>query len=1067
LGARVMSHDESLHTLYSQYLAVGRGYTHTPLMHGPFLFHITALSYFLFGDSDFTARLPFAIFGIALVMMPLLFKRQLGREGALIACLLILISPSLLYHARYIRQEATVLVWTFLTALCIWRFFETRQNGWLLGMAAVLGFHGSDKSTSFLTVALFVTFLVPLALWQLYRARNNRRDMLNAVYFALVAGAMMLISTVAFELINGRISGLLGVQSIATEAATLAVNVQTIIYLAAMLALTGLTGYLFFTILRRLFGEWLPVAYDKAPAWSLIVVMVFTTSFMGTPALLLVLNPLWKAVGGVALIDVSLLGQDINIKTNPQVISTMLALGLAVAMVGVVIGLLWNWRLTLASIGIFLGITVPLFTTLFTNTGGIGTGFVGQLGYWMAQQEVMRGNQPLYYYLMVVPMYEYVSVLGLICAIVYLSIEIVVRGWFGKAGLQAKLREHLFPLMLVWWSIATWIIYTIAGEKMPWLTVHFALPQILLTGWLLQRAVNAISFRDGISPDNRARAWAVAGAGLLAVLFTVRLLSILGKYDPQAGSASLITSLANALIAVLVISIGVYLLRQLLSRGRLAAYGLVAFAFLSVLTVRTAVMASYLYYDYTREFLFYAHGAPGVKIITNQLDDLSRRLGTSNTLTVGYTQETSWPMSWYMRSYPGQRFLGAELPSDVDTLQVIIASQQDAKYAQWTEQLAENYTRFDYTMVWWPMEDYRDLNWERISYSLVNPRAREALWEIAFNRNFQPYAEIFNKTSLTADTWSPSHRITMFVRNDITQQVWDYRTGAVASGSTQQGPRLQQPSGIAFGPEGARWAVDHKANRVFKLDEANGVEITVGGAGNQPGKFNDPWGLAIDTNGYVYVADTFNHRIQKLDPTGGVLFAWGAPGATDAPGSGRETQFFGPRDILIDGQGRLLVADTGNKRIQVFDSEGNFVAQFGKAGAGDGEFNEPVGLALDREGNIYVADTWNKRVQVWSPDFTFVRSFPVPAWETMDVNTLQSVEHKPYMAINDNTLYVSSPRTGQVLGFSLAGQPKELPAITFGPEDWPTGIEVHEGRLFVTNARSAAIVEFPLDANAQ
>ena len=42
LGARVMSHDESLHTLYSWNLYAGKGYEHDPLMHGPFLFHITA-----------------------------------------------------------------------------------------------------------------------------------------------------------------------------------------------------------------------------------------------------------------------------------------------------------------------------------------------------------------------------------------------------------------------------------------------------------------------------------------------------------------------------------------------------------------------------------------------------------------------------------------------------------------------------------------------------------------------------------------------------------------------------------------------------------------------------------------------------------------------------------------------------------------------------------------------------------------------------------------------------------------------------------------------------------------
>ena len=56
LGTRVMSHDESLHTYFSWLLYRGQGYQHTPMMHGPWQFHLIALSYFLFGASDFTAR---------------------------------------------------------------------------------------------------------------------------------------------------------------------------------------------------------------------------------------------------------------------------------------------------------------------------------------------------------------------------------------------------------------------------------------------------------------------------------------------------------------------------------------------------------------------------------------------------------------------------------------------------------------------------------------------------------------------------------------------------------------------------------------------------------------------------------------------------------------------------------------------------------------------------------------------------------------------------------------------------------------------------------------------------
>src|SRR5690606_40096194 len=55
LGDRVMSHDESLHTRYSYNLYADGNFQHTPLMHGPILFHVTAFFYFMFGDNDFTA----------------------------------------------------------------------------------------------------------------------------------------------------------------------------------------------------------------------------------------------------------------------------------------------------------------------------------------------------------------------------------------------------------------------------------------------------------------------------------------------------------------------------------------------------------------------------------------------------------------------------------------------------------------------------------------------------------------------------------------------------------------------------------------------------------------------------------------------------------------------------------------------------------------------------------------------------------------------------------------------------------------------------------------------------
>ena len=64
LGERAMSHDESLHTVYSLQLFDGRGYQHQPMMHGPLKFILNPVMYFLFGVNDWSARIQVAIFGV-------------------------------------------------------------------------------------------------------------------------------------------------------------------------------------------------------------------------------------------------------------------------------------------------------------------------------------------------------------------------------------------------------------------------------------------------------------------------------------------------------------------------------------------------------------------------------------------------------------------------------------------------------------------------------------------------------------------------------------------------------------------------------------------------------------------------------------------------------------------------------------------------------------------------------------------------------------------------------------------------------------------------------------------
>ncbi len=93
LGDRAMSHDESLHTVYSWQLYDGQGYKHDPMMHGPLKFHLTALAYFLFGVNDWSSRVEVALFGIVMVWLAWLLRPWLGKVGAFLAGLMFAISP--------------------------------------------------------------------------------------------------------------------------------------------------------------------------------------------------------------------------------------------------------------------------------------------------------------------------------------------------------------------------------------------------------------------------------------------------------------------------------------------------------------------------------------------------------------------------------------------------------------------------------------------------------------------------------------------------------------------------------------------------------------------------------------------------------------------------------------------------------------------------------------------------------------------------------------------------------------------------------------------------------------
>jgi len=99
------------------------------------------------------------------------------------------------------------------------------------------------------------------------------------------------------------------------------------------------------------------------------------------------------------------------------------------------------------------------------------------------------------------------------------------------------------------------------------------------------------------------------------------------------------------------------------------------------------------------------------------------------------------------------------------------------------------------------------------------------------------------------------------------------------------------------------------------------------GAGTPGSTFSRPTDVAWDRTGNIYIADGIGNtnRVAKFDKEGRFIRQWGSTGAENG-------QFNGLKSLAIDAQGNVYVADVGNKRVQVFDADGNFKSQFGGIG---------------------------------------------------------------------------------------------------------------------------------------
>jgi uncharacterized protein (TIGR03663 family) len=295
-----------------------------------------------------------------------------------------------------------------------------------------------------------------------------------------------------------------------------------------------------------------------------------------------------------------------------------------------------SWVLFAGLYWILPGASRPGMTFGQGFTQGVGTGLWQGLYYWLTQQQVARGGQPWYYYLLLLPLYEQLAIVFGLAGIVY-----VVR------------RPTRFRLFLVWWFVASLGLYSWAGEKMPWLTIHMLLPLFLLAAltlnWCLRQVV---AFAPRLLPGRQAEtvgeigeegetdavALAPAGAGRAAAIVSRLRAGVFqpaGASSPQGVPYATVSARAarrRGIVGLIGIGTAVLLLIPMLHS-------------MLVLTHQDAAKGPL-------EMMVYVQTTDDVDTVMQKIATADQQVyGGQHELRIGVGTGEEWPMYWYLRDY--------------------------------------------------------------------------------------------------------------------------------------------------------------------------------------------------------------------------------------------------------------------------------------------------------------------------------------------------------------------------------------------------------------------------------